>query len=106
MLSQWLLEQGSRQAAFDLCVFIADDLILGIYVDDIIIAETESSIRAMVRAAGARFESRDMAVRDSSLASELTIMKVTCVCISVPISPLSIDDMDERLQRPINAIRS
>ncbi|KAH3957096.1 hypothetical protein HBH51_231200 [Parastagonospora nodorum] len=60
LLSQWLISQGFTQASFDPCVFISDDLILGIYVDDVLMAGTPKAISAMLDATRARFKFRDM----------------------------------------------
>jgi hypothetical protein len=50
LLSQWLLSQNFVQAQFDPCVFISSNLILCIYVDDVLMVGTDSAIRAMIKA--------------------------------------------------------
>ncbi|KAK6586058.1 hypothetical protein PZA11_001115 [Diplocarpon coronariae] len=60
MLSRWLKEQDFIQATFDPCVFTSSDLILGVYVDDVLMAGTTLAISTMITRTSARFKFRDM----------------------------------------------
>ena len=49
-----------RQADFDPCVFLTEELILGIYIDNVLITGTKKSINSFLRNIKARFTFKDL----------------------------------------------
>lgn len=60
VLSEWLKSQHFSQANFDPCVFISSDLVLGIYVDNVLMVGTQEQIDTMLCLTKARFRFRDL----------------------------------------------
>lgn len=60
VLSQWLKQMGFYLSTFDPCVFLGIELILGIYVDDVLMAGTNPATSAFMKAAGGKFKFKDL----------------------------------------------
>ena len=77
VLVDWLkdYDQKLSKAAFDPCVFISEDLILGVYVDDILMTGTPSRISAFIVAAGDRFKLKDLGTPKIILGLEIDHIK-------------------------------
>jgi hypothetical protein len=60
VLSTWLTGNGFTQATFDPCVFISHNLILGVYVDDLLLAGTSDAITQFLDLTHKRFRFKDL----------------------------------------------
>jgi hypothetical protein len=60
VLSTWLTGNGFTQAAFDPCVFISHNLILGVYVNDLVLAGTSDAIAQFLDLTRKRFRFKDL----------------------------------------------
>jgi hypothetical protein len=60
VLSTWLTGNRFTQAAFDSCVFISHNLILGVYVDDLLLAGTSDAITQFLDLTHKRFRFKDL----------------------------------------------
>ena len=60
VLREWLRQLGFIAASFDPCVFINKDLVIGIYVDDVLMAGEPEAVTAFMTAAGQRFRMKDL----------------------------------------------
>jgi transposase InsO family protein len=60
VLTDWLISIGFTQARFDPCTFMSEHLILGIYVDDVLMAGTPEATSAFLDKAGGRFKIKDL----------------------------------------------
>lgn len=60
VLSNWPLERRLCLAYFYPYVFISDELILGVYVDDVLMAGTTDQVSAQMEEAGGRFKFKDL----------------------------------------------
>lgn len=60
VLITWLKLQGLTQAAFDPCVFYSTNLIMGIYVDDVLLTGLTAEMSTFIRAVSDRFKFKDL----------------------------------------------
>lgn len=59
-LVNWLVKCGFAQAKFDPCVFIKKEIVLAVYVDDVLMAGTDQAINAFLVVTGDQFKFKDL----------------------------------------------
>ena len=60
MLSKWLITQQFTQASFDPCVFLSSDLIARVYVNDLLLANTDERVCSFLSATSSKFNFKDL----------------------------------------------